>query len=216
MLPVLRVGTAAAAVAVAARSPAAADPTRPISSALAGLQLQRPGSVHLQLSPGRVFSAAAGPGSEAQYAECLQTLLGLCTQLDRCVFEGGGGSSVPSGVGSASMVHAHRCCMRGHAQGACLVFLPPQPRATAQMHVGRHSGTLQATHSWPANPRPTADCSQGVCARACWLLLTHPQLQHGCRASCTVGGVAADTWATAAGSSGWSNSAGPAAAAHIR
>lgn len=70
-----------------ARSPGA-DPVRPISAALAGLQVQqqrrpqqqqRPMSV-LQ-SPGRGFAAAP---SEAQNAECLQTLLGLCTQLDRC------------------------------------------------------------------------------------------------------------------------------------
>lgn len=76
---------------VAGRSPGA-DPMRPLSAILAGLQLQpqqqqapaaapvpRPMSV-LQ-SPGRVFAAA--PSSAAQNTECLQTLLGLCTQLDR-------------------------------------------------------------------------------------------------------------------------------------
>lgn len=85
-------------VAGAGRSPAGADLLRPISAALAGLQLQpqqqqqpvhtsapaaavqRPMSV-LQ-SPVRV-STAAVPGTAAQNAACLQTLLGLCTQLDR-------------------------------------------------------------------------------------------------------------------------------------
>jgi hypothetical protein len=69
-----------------ARSPGA-DAVRPISAALAGLQVQqqqqRPMSV-LQ-TPGRGFAAAP---SEAQNAECLQTLLGLCTQLDRCGLTG--------------------------------------------------------------------------------------------------------------------------------
>lgn len=74
---------------------------RPISAALAGLQLQQPQHQPLQQqqqqqqvqrpmsvlqSPvgGRGFAAS----SAAQYAECLQTLLGLCSQLDRCAAGG--------------------------------------------------------------------------------------------------------------------------------
>lgn len=212
-------------VAGIGKSPAAADPLRPISAALAGLQLQpqqqqvqvqtpaaapvqRPMSV-LQ-SPGRVFAAVSS--SAAQNAECLQILLGLCTQLDRY--------ACPILVRMAMVVLCFRPMILGqhkpsthqarlHCNGALDCFQYDMkaflPEAHCFAKVAASVGCLYCTVDENA-----ANFLHSLCG--CLGL----QGQHGRSAASAAGVLAAVTLQASAGGSGCGNHAGPAAATYIR